>query len=104
MEMSKDLEDLLDEEFKNLELNVDTIEIDDEMKASVVVNEKEEVSEVEELTKKLEDMTKQYEDMLKIKVSYDGIIRKQMNMIEYMGKHFKDYGFDILTGGDYREL
>ena len=50
------------------------------------------------------NMTKQYEDILKIKVSYDGIIRKQMNMIEYMGKHFKDYGFDILTGGDYREL
>ena len=98
--MSKEFEDELEEEFKALELNAESINIED--KTEVVddkhddVLDNADINEVEELKMQLKEAHKKYGNILKIKIEYDGIIQKQMRMIEYMGEKIKYYGLDMI--------
>ena len=50
--------------------------------------------QVQELKAKVQEKQRDFERILKIKVQYDGIIQKQMRMLESMSQRLKDFGLD----------
>ena len=50
--------------------------------------------QVKALNDKVAEKQSDFERILKIKVQYDGIIQKQMRMLESMSQRLKDFGLD----------
>ena len=50
--------------------------------------------QVKALNDKVAEKQRDFERILRIKVQYDGIIQKQMRMLESMSQRLKDFGLD----------